>query len=85
MNTCSNPAGPQKFGALNMTAALGPFIMRHPTVKTQMEAFLLQHVLPSFQAPEGYLRAMVCGSDQSDCWQTHCIMNVYNDDFFPGM
>jgi hypothetical protein len=42
-----------------MTAALGPLITHHPTVKTEMETFLVQHVLPCFSASEGYLRAMV--------------------------
>ncbi|KAJ7658554.1 hypothetical protein B0H14DRAFT_3540563 [Mycena olivaceomarginata] len=33
---------PQRFGALNMTAALGPWIMRHPDVGGNTEQFLLQ-------------------------------------------
>ncbi|KII90665.1 hypothetical protein PLICRDRAFT_52383 [Plicaturopsis crispa FD-325 SS-3] len=56
----SNAAAPQKFGALNMTAALGPFIMRHPEVKNNMEQFMMQHVLPEFSATEPYLRAIAC-------------------------
>jgi hypothetical protein len=32
----------QRFGALNMTAALGPWIMRHPDVGGNTEQFLLQ-------------------------------------------
>ncbi|KZT65852.1 ARM repeat-containing protein [Daedalea quercina L-15889] len=56
----SKPAPPQRFGALNMTAALGPFIMRHPDVKGNMEQFLVQHVLPEFASPEPYLRAIAC-------------------------
>ncbi|KAA1474736.1 ARM repeat-containing protein [Dentipellis sp. KUC8613] len=56
----SNPAAPQRFGALNMTAALGPFIMRHPDVKFNMSQFMMQHVLPEFNAPEGYMRAVAC-------------------------
>lgn len=56
----SNPAPPQRFGALNMSAALGPFIMRHPDVKGQMEQFVMQHVSPQFAAPEPYLRAISC-------------------------
>ncbi|KAI0657254.1 ARM repeat-containing protein [Cubamyces menziesii] len=56
----SKPAAPQRYGALNMTAALGPFIMRHPEVKGNMEQFLLQHVLPEFAAPEPYMRAVAC-------------------------
>ena len=42
-----------------MTAALGPFIMRHPDVKGNMEQFLVQHVLPEFTSPEPYMRAIV--------------------------
>ena len=55
-----NAAPPQRFGALNMTAALGPFIMGHPQVKESMEQFVLQHVFAEFNAPEPYLRAIVC-------------------------
>lgn len=60
MNSIRHPAPPQRFGALNMTAALGPFIMRHPEVKNSMESFLMQHVLPEFASPEPYMRAIVC-------------------------
>ena len=52
-------SAPQKFGALNMTAALGPLIMRHPLIKDGMEQFMLQHVYAEFTAPEPYLRAIV--------------------------
>ncbi|PCH39811.1 ARM repeat-containing protein [Wolfiporia cocos MD-104 SS10] len=54
------PAPAQRFGALNMTAALGPFIMRHPQVKDSMEQFMIQHVLPEFSSPEPFLRAIAC-------------------------
>lgn len=53
------PAAPQRFGALNMTAALGPLIMRHPDFKTNMEQFMVQHILPEFGANEPYVRAIV--------------------------
>lgn len=56
----SNPDSPRRFGALNMTAALGPFIMRHPEVKTSMEQFLNQYVLPEFSSGDGYMRAIAC-------------------------
>ncbi|KAI0769096.1 ARM repeat-containing protein [Trametes elegans] len=56
----SKPAAPQRYGALNMTAALGPFIMRHPDVKGNMEQFMVQHVLPEFTASEPYMRAVAC-------------------------
>ena len=56
-----NRHGPaeQRFGALNMTAALGRFIMRHPEVKNNMEHFMLQFVSPELSSPEPYLRAIV--------------------------
>ncbi|KAI0301095.1 armadillo-type protein [Multifurca ochricompacta] len=54
----AHPAAPQRFGALNMLSALAPFAMRHPDVKRKMEDFTLQHVLPEFTAPEGYMRAV---------------------------
>lgn len=57
--TARNAPAPQRFGALNMTAALGPFIMRHPLVKDSMEQFMLQHVFAEFTVPEPYLRAIV--------------------------
>ena len=53
------PDPSQRFGALNMTAALGAFIMHHPEVKNNMEVFLSQHVLPEFTSPEPYMRAIV--------------------------
>lgn len=55
-----NAPSAQRFGALNMTAALGPFIMGHPQVKDGMEQFMLRHVFGEFTAPEPYLRAIVC-------------------------
>ncbi|KAJ7133547.1 armadillo-type protein [Mycena epipterygia] len=56
----SNAPAPQRFGALNMTAALGPWIMRHPDVGGNMEQFLLQFVTPEFSSPDGYMRAIAC-------------------------
>jgi hypothetical protein len=56
----SNPEPAQKYGALNMTVSLAPFIMRHPDVKDEMEQFLIQNVSPCFGAPEPYLRAVAC-------------------------
>ncbi|GJE91719.1 ARM repeat-containing protein [Phanerochaete sordida] len=56
----SKPPAPQRFGALNMTAALGHFIMRHPDVKNNMEQFLMEHVVGEFTAPEPYMRAIAC-------------------------
>ena len=43
-----------------MTAALGHLIMRHPDVKSNMENFLLQYVLPEFRSEAPYMRAIVC-------------------------
>lgn len=54
-----NPPPAQRFGVLNMTAALVPFIMRHPEIKSNMEQFVLHHVTNEFSAPEPYLRAIV--------------------------
>jgi hypothetical protein len=56
----SNPAPAQRYGALNMIAALGPFIMRHPDLKGSMEQFVLQHVSPAFSMQEPYLRSIAC-------------------------
>jgi len=49
----------QRFGALNMTAALGRQIMKHPEVKNNMEQFMLQFVSPELESPEPFLRAIV--------------------------
>ncbi|KAH6912647.1 armadillo-type protein [Coprinopsis sp. MPI-PUGE-AT-0042] len=54
----SNAPAPQRFGALNMAAALAPHLMSHPQVKGQMEQFVLQFVSPQLQAPEPYLRSV---------------------------
>ncbi|KAK7054442.1 Nonsense-mediated mRNA decay protein 5 [Paramarasmius palmivorus] len=56
----SNSPAPQRFGALNMTAALGPWIMKHPDVKNNMEQFVLQFVTPEFTSNEPYMRAIAC-------------------------
>ncbi|KAF8157919.1 armadillo-type protein [Crassisporium funariophilum] len=60
INSVLRAHGPpqQRFGALNMTAALGPYIMRHPDVKNNMESFMLQFVSPELASPEPYLRAI---------------------------
>jgi hypothetical protein len=59
MNFYRNASAPQRFGALNMIAALGPFIMRHPEVKNNMEQFMLQHVAPEYSSSEPYMKAIV--------------------------
>ncbi|TBU59052.1 ARM repeat-containing protein [Dichomitus squalens] len=56
----AKPAAPQRYGALNMASALGPFMMRHPEVKGSVEQFLLQNVFSEFAAPEPYMRAIAC-------------------------
>ncbi|KAF9465308.1 armadillo-type protein [Collybia nuda] len=56
----SGAPAPQRFGALNMTAALGPWMMRHPEVKDNMEAFVMQFVTPEFASADPYLRAIAC-------------------------
>lgn len=42
-----------------MTAALGPWIMRHPEVKNNMEQFMLQFVTPELESGDVYVRAIV--------------------------
>ncbi|KAF9046357.1 armadillo-type protein [Panaeolus papilionaceus] len=56
----ANPATPpeQRFGVLNMTAALGPYIMRHPEVKQSVEHLLTNFVTKELSASEPYLRAI---------------------------
>ncbi|KAK0487807.1 armadillo-type protein [Armillaria novae-zelandiae] len=56
----SNASATQRFGALNMAAALGPWMMKHPTVKDNMETFIMQYVTPQLSSPEPYLRAIAC-------------------------
>ena len=45
-----------------MTAALGPYIMRHPEVRNNMEHFMVQFVSPELSSQEPYLRAIVSWS-----------------------
>ncbi|KAF9527513.1 armadillo-type protein [Crepidotus variabilis] len=60
INNILRQQGPpeQRFGALNMTAALGGRIMMHPEAKLNMEQFLLQFVSPELESTEPYLRAI---------------------------
>jgi hypothetical protein len=44
----SSASAPQRFGVLNMTTVLGPWIMCHPDVSGDMEQFLLQFVTTEF-------------------------------------
>lgn len=57
----SNAPPNQKFGALNMTVSLGHFMMRHPSVRPNMEHFIVQHVFPEFNSQYPYMRAVVSG------------------------
>lgn len=61
INSILRAHGPaeQRFGALNMTAALGRQIMKHPDVKNNMEQFMLQFVSPELESSEPFLRAIV--------------------------
>ncbi|KIK50550.1 hypothetical protein GYMLUDRAFT_51129 [Collybiopsis luxurians FD-317 M1] len=43
-----------------MTAALGPWIMKHPDVRSNMEGFIQQFVAGVFSSGEGYLRCIAC-------------------------
>ncbi|KAF8624410.1 hypothetical protein AX15_005891 [Amanita polypyramis BW_CC] len=56
----SNTSPPQRFGALNMTAALGPWMLAHPDVKDEMERFVMRYVVPEYASSEPYLRAVAC-------------------------
>jgi len=55
----SGGAPEQRFGALNMTAALGKQIMQHPEAKKNMQQFMLQYVSPELESPQPFLRAIV--------------------------
>ncbi|THU92451.1 ARM repeat-containing protein [Dendrothele bispora CBS 962.96] len=61
-NILRNPTSPphQRFGALNMTAALGPWIMKHPSVKGDMEEFCMRFVYPELVGREGWMKAIAC-------------------------
>ena len=61
INTVVRLHGPpeHRFGALNMTAALGKQIIQHPDARKSVEQFLLQYVSPELEGPEAYLRAIV--------------------------
>ncbi|KAJ7238434.1 armadillo-type protein [Mycena rebaudengoi] len=56
----SNAPAAQRFGALNMTAALGPRVMPHPDMRGNMEQFVLQFVTPEFASLDAYMRAIAC-------------------------
>ncbi|KIM40975.1 hypothetical protein M413DRAFT_445750 [Hebeloma cylindrosporum] len=86
----------QRFGALNMAAALGRQIMKHPEVKNNMEQFMLQFVSPELESPEPFLRAIaleILGTvtKQGLVWSSEEILskhfqaafNALDDESFP--
>ncbi|PPQ78743.1 hypothetical protein CVT25_010746 [Psilocybe cyanescens] len=86
----------QRFGALNMTAALGRQIMKHPEVKNNMEQFMLQFVSPELESPEPYLRAialeilgtvtkqgLVWSSEETLSKHFQAVFRALDDDEFP--
>ncbi|KAL0564749.1 Nonsense-mediated mRNA decay protein 5 [Marasmius crinis-equi] len=56
----SGSTPPPRFGALYMTAVLGPWIMRHPDARNNMEEFVEQFVAPEYTSSEPYMRAIAC-------------------------
>ncbi|KAI0029851.1 ARM repeat-containing protein [Vararia minispora EC-137] len=52
----SRAAPPQRYGALNITAILGPLILRLSDIKSSMESVIVQHVLPEFQSQNAFMR-----------------------------
>ncbi|KAF8327473.1 armadillo-type protein [Cantharellus anzutake] len=46
----------QRYGALIMTSSLSGVIMRHPTVKNEMEQFCVKFVLPGLSSDHGFIR-----------------------------
>ena len=55
----SNAPDDQKYAAFAMTTALGGVIMRHPTVKTEMEQFCARFVLPGLSSSNAFIRESV--------------------------
>ncbi|VEL12872.1 unnamed protein product [Protopolystoma xenopodis] len=49
-----------KDGAIHMIGAVAEILLKRKMYKNQMESFLVNHVLPTFEAPEGYRRARAC-------------------------
>ncbi|CAH8841569.1 unnamed protein product [Trichobilharzia szidati] len=47
----------EKDAVLNMYTAIAEILLRTSTYKSQLESFLVGHVLPTLHAPEGYRRA----------------------------
>ncbi|KAF4617901.1 hypothetical protein D9613_006252 [Agrocybe pediades] len=86
----------ERFGALNMTAALGRQIMKHPEVKNNMEQFMLQFVSPELESPQPFLRAialeilgtvtkqgLVWSSEETLSKHLHAVFRALDDEEFP--
>ncbi|KAL7062659.1 hypothetical protein AAHC03_043 [Spirometra sp. Aus1] len=57
----SSDAKPEaKDGVLNLVGTVCDTLLKNKTYKNQLESFLITHVLPLFEAPEGYRRARAC-------------------------
>lgn len=48
-----------KYAALTMIVALAAVIMRNAEVRPAMEVFCVNHVLPEFASPIGFMREVV--------------------------
>lgn len=48
----------QRFGALNMVVCLSSVIMVHPSVKDDIDTFMMNNVIPLLSSEVGYLRAV---------------------------
>ncbi|GAA6037955.1 hypothetical protein JCM8097_009507 [Rhodosporidiobolus ruineniae] len=50
----------QKDGALRMLGALAPTAVKSKKLAPMLEAFFIQHVVPEFKSPHGFLRYRAC-------------------------
>ena len=66
-NQSATPA--QKDGALHMIGTMADILLKKKLYKQQMEEFIMQFVIPAFQAPQGHLRARAC-------WMLHYFADV---------
>ncbi|KAJ3574136.1 hypothetical protein NP233_g1960 [Leucocoprinus birnbaumii] len=58
LRSYASPSPVSLITVLINTPALGPWIMRHPEVKNNMEQFMLQFVTPELDSAQPYLRAI---------------------------
>ncbi|KIK59214.1 hypothetical protein GYMLUDRAFT_245299 [Collybiopsis luxurians FD-317 M1] len=56
----SNSTSQPRSGALNMIAALGPWILKDPGVRSNMKGFIQQVIVDEFASGEGYLEFGDC-------------------------